>query len=139
MRLVLDTGVVLSALLFPNGRLAWIADAWRDRRLRPLVDTETTTELLRALTYPKFHLDEREIQMLLSAYLPWTEAVAVRSSPAAGLPRCRDGDDQKFLNLTLAGKAAALVTSDKKLLELSDDVPFGILTPAQLRRRLGPA
>jgi putative PIN family toxin of toxin-antitoxin system len=137
MRLVLDTGVVLSALLFPNGRLTWIADAWRDGRLRPLVDAETISELLRTLTYPKFHLEQRDIEIVLSAYLPWTEAVAVRASRTVGLPRCRDADDQKFLDLALTGKAAALVSSDKKLLELSDEVPFDVLTPAQLRQWLG--
>jgi putative PIN family toxin of toxin-antitoxin system len=136
MKLVLDTGVILSALLFPTGRLAWIADGWRDGRLRPLVNAETTTELLRTLTYPKFRLEEREIQVLLAAYLPWALAVAMPSGRAASLPRCRDADDQKFLELALAGKAVALVSSDKKLLELVDKVPFDILTPAQLRRRL---
>jgi uncharacterized protein len=139
MRLVLDTGVVLSALLFPTGRLAWIADAWRDRRFRPLVNAATTSELLRALTYPKFHLEEGEIQALLAGYLPWTVAVRMSSRQATGLPRCRDANDQKFLELALAGKADALVSGDKKLLELTDSAPFAIMTPAQLRQRLGQA
>ena len=62
--------------------------------------------------------------------------VAKPSRPAARLPRCRDADDQKFLDLALTGRAEALVTSDKKLLELAADVPFAVLTPAQLRKRL---
>lgn len=88
MRLVLDTGVVLSALLFPHGRLAWIADAWRDLGLRPLVNAETTGELLRVLTYPKFHLEEGEMQILLAAYLPWTVAV---TKPSRAQLRARLG------------------------------------------------
>jgi len=135
MRLVLDTGVVLSALLFPTGRLTWIAHAWRELRIAPLVDAETTSELVRALTYPKFHLDEREIEILLGAYLPWTVAVAMPSRRPAGLPRCQDADDQKFLDLAFAGKAEAIVTGDKKLLELAAAAPFAVLTPAQLRKR----
>jgi putative PIN family toxin of toxin-antitoxin system len=135
VRLVLDTGVVLSALLFPAGRLAWIADSWRDQRLRPLVNADTTSELMNVLTYPKFHLDDVEVQTLLAAYLPWTTAVRMPSR-LAGLPRCRDVDDQKFLELALAGKAEALVSGDKSLLELADEVRFAIVTPAQLRMRL---
>jgi putative PIN family toxin of toxin-antitoxin system len=92
---------------------------------------------LRVLTYPKFHLEEEEVQILLAAYLPWTVAVAKRSHRPLKLPRCRDAEDQKFLELAHAGKAEALVTGDKSLLELADRVPFPIITAAQLRARIG--
>ena len=138
MRVVLDTGVVLSTLLFPAGRLAWIAGAWRERRIQPLVSGETTAELVLALAYPKFRLAEEEVRLLLAAYLPWTETVEVLAHRQASLPRCRDEADQKFLDLAFAGNAAVLVASDKKLLELAPKVRFSILTPAALRMRFGP-
>ena len=63
-RVVLDTNVVVSALLFTSGRLAWVRRAWQHQRLRPLVCRETANELLRVLTYPKFRLTDGEQQAL---------------------------------------------------------------------------
>ena len=53
-RVVLGTHVVLSVLVFAQGRLAPLREAWQQARCAPLVSAVTTTELIRALTYPKF-------------------------------------------------------------------------------------
>ena len=66
MRVVLDTAVVVSALLFEAGRLSYLRDAWTAGRLVPLVSRDTTTELLRVLGYPKFDLSPEEVQHFLS-------------------------------------------------------------------------
>ncbi|MFP7864029.1 putative toxin-antitoxin system toxin component, PIN family [Pseudomonas aeruginosa] len=58
-RVVLDTNIVLSALIFNAGRLAWIRHAWQQQQLQPLVCRETASELLRVLAYPKFKLSVR--------------------------------------------------------------------------------
>jgi len=39
VRVVIDTNVVLSALLFEKGRVAWMRDAWARSLCRPLVCT----------------------------------------------------------------------------------------------------
>jgi len=59
-RVVLDTNIVLSALLFAQGRLPPLRSAWREARFQPLVCTATTKELVRALSYPKFRLSAAE-------------------------------------------------------------------------------
>lgn len=69
-RVVLDTNVVLSALLFPNGHLSVIREAWWAGRFNPLVNQVTVSELLRVLSYPKFHLSMSEKEELLSGYVP---------------------------------------------------------------------
>jgi uncharacterized protein len=56
LRVVLDTNIVLSALLFKSGRLAWLLPAWQEYRVVPLVCRDTLDELLRVLDYPKFRL-----------------------------------------------------------------------------------
>ena len=56
VRVVLDTNIVLSALLFAEGQVAWMRDAWQRGRIVPVVCHETVTELLRVLAYPKFKL-----------------------------------------------------------------------------------
>ena len=54
----------------------------------------------------------------------------------AQLPKCRDPDDQKFLEAALAAGAQCLVTKDHALLELSKHTrPFRILTPKKFPAR----
>jgi putative PIN family toxin of toxin-antitoxin system len=136
LRVVLDTGVVVSALLFPRGRLAWLRDSWTDGRILPLVSRATVDELVRVLAYPKFDLDGDEIEAVLAAYLPFTESVVSVSGSHDRLPRCDDPADQEFLSLAQAGHGEALATGDDDLLRLCDRAPFPVLTPAQLKSRL---
>lgn len=130
-RVVLDTNVVVSALLFHNGSLTWLRLAWQSAALDPLASRDTTTELIRVLSYPKFRLSDDEREDLLGEYLPWCETVVVPD--AMEVPHCRDPFDRPFLALALAAKADALVTGDGHLLEISGDVSVPIVTPATLQ------
>ncbi len=126
-RWVLDTDVVLSALLFPSGRLTWLRDAWRSGTTVLLASAETTTELIRVLHYPRFGLAPGEQEDLLADYLPHCESVVV-SGPVT-TPECRDPRDRPFPELALAGEADGLVTGDNDLLALADAFPVPIVSP----------
>ena len=134
VRVVLDTNTVLSALLFPQGRLSWIRHLWTTGRMLPLVCSTTARELIDALAYPKFKLDEGGIRTLLAAYLPFTETIELSDDTRLKLPVCRDPDDQVFLRLAAIGKAAVVVTGDGTLLELAGRVPFAIESAASFRK-----
>ncbi len=133
-RVVLDTNVVLSALVFGGGAPARLRMAWREGRIVPLVSQETVTELAVAIAYPKFRLTEGEREELLADYLPFCRAVAI-PSPAPKVPRCRDARDRPFLELAVVGRATTLVTGDRDLLALSEKVGFSIMTPAEFDAR----
>ena len=135
-RWVLDTNVLLSALLFPSGRLTWLRDAWRSETILPLASRETTTELIRVLCYPKFGLTHREREDLLADYLPHCESVIVSNAPP--VPDCRDPFDRSVLELALAARADALVTGDKDLLALAASFPIPVLTPTAALATLPP-
>lgn len=137
-RLVLDTSVLLSALLFPAGAVTWIRAAWRAGRIRPLASRDTTAEFLRVLAYPKFRLTAAERQDLLDDYLPCCETVAIPDPPPR-VPPCRDPLDLPFLELAISGRADALVTGDLDLLALGDSFGIPILTPAALKQWLPDA
>ncbi len=96
-------------------------------------------ELLRVLGYPKFQLGIEEIEILLSGYLPYCESVQLPGSddPTPAVPRCRDPNDQVFMELASVGKAGVLVTGDQALLEITGQLSFAIETPAAFRRRPG--
>ena len=137
LRLVLDTNVLLSALLFPAASLSWLRHAWQSEAVIPLASQATTLELLRVLSYPKFRLTEPEREDLLADYLPWCETVVV-SGPLT-VPHCRDPFDRPFLELALAGRADALLTGDDDLLALAPEFPVPILTPAAARQLVDPS
>jgi putative PIN family toxin of toxin-antitoxin system len=117
-RVVLDTNVVLSALLFRSGPAARVRTGWQSARLVPLASTVTAQELVRALGYPKFRLSAAEQVELLADHMPWVEVVEIPDPPPR-VPPCRDANDLPFLQLAVAGRARALVSGDRDLLALA--------------------
>ena len=150
MRAVCDTNTVVSALLFAEGRLAWLRRAWRDGSVVALVSADTVKELLRVLEYPKFGLSREDRDELLGDYLPFAETASVARTVAPVVPRgpnptpesvvvqCRDPADRMFLDLALAARADALITGDADLLAEAGTFPIPIIAPAEARRRLSP-
>ena len=65
-RVVFDTTVVVSALLFTSGRLAWLRAHWRAGDALPLASRATIEELTRVLRYPKFQLSSDNRDELLA-------------------------------------------------------------------------
>jgi uncharacterized protein len=132
-RTVFDTNTVISALLFQNGRLAWLRSHWQSGECIPLASRETVAELMRVLAYPKFRLVIDDHLELLSSYLPCCEIVDGTNTSAVF---CRNDADQKFLDLAERGRADLLITGDADLLSLKDQVSFVIETPASYRDRI---
>jgi uncharacterized protein len=129
-RVVFDTSTVVSALLFANGRLAWLRQHWRAEECVPMVSRTTALELTRVLSYPKFGLKPEDRQELLAEYLPYCKVNEVtKRCPVV----CRDEKDQPFLDLAQSCKADVLVSGDRDLLVLADAVNFRILSPEEYR------
>ncbi|MHB1144693.1 MAG: putative toxin-antitoxin system toxin component, PIN family [Thiobacillus sp.] len=133
--MVLDTNLVLSALVFAQGRLAVLRHAWQSGHCVPLVSKATTAELIRVLAYPKFKLSDEEQQELLADYLPWCATVRIPNPPPV-TPECRDSFDQPFLQLAVAGKADYLVSGDQDLLILADRFDCPIVSAEQFIKTL---
>lgn len=122
-RAVLDTNVLLSALLFRTGRLAALRQAWQSGRVIPLACRQTLDELTRCLAYRKFRLTEADIARALVELVPYVEVIALPDSiQALRAPalHCRDPKDQMFLDLAHTAKADCIVTGDEDLLVLRE-------------------
>jgi putative PIN family toxin of toxin-antitoxin system len=130
-RVVLDTNLVLSALVFAHGRVAALRDAWKNSVFEPLISTPTADELIRELVYPKFKLDPAEQNELLADYLPWCRTVSIPDKPPR-TPPCRDPFDIPFLQLAVVGKADFLATGDADLLSIKAKTGFRIVTAEAL-------
>jgi len=133
-RVVIDTNVVLSALLFKSGRVSWLVPLWRFGPIIPIISKDTASELIRVLKYPKFKLTPEEQTAVLSAFLPYAEVSAARG--AVSVPTCRDPDDNMFLVLAAQARADYLVTGDAGLLAVCGFKTCPIITPEQFRRNL---
>ena len=64
LKVVLDTNVLVSALLF-KGELSKIVDLWERGRIIPLISHETFDEFKRVIAYPKFSLTANEIRAII--------------------------------------------------------------------------
>jgi len=114
-RVVLDTNVVVSALLF-HGKLSKIVNLWQEGELVPLISREMFEELRTVLEYPKFSLDPDEIHSIIqNEILPYFEVVQIREK-VRGV--CRDPADDKFLACALSGFADLVLSGDKDLTDL---------------------
>ena len=129
VRVVLDTNVLVSALLF-GGRTGMLCDLWKSGRIIPLVTKETFAEFRKVLSYPKFKLTQREIRSILNEeILPFVEPVEI-TKRINGI--CRDPLDDMFLAVAAGGAAQFLVTGDKDLLVLKHYRQTQIVTLAEL-------
>lgn len=128
VRVVLDTNVVLSALVFRGGAAAQVRQAWQRGRVLPLASTATVQELVRVLAYPKFRLSPADQDELLADYLPYAETVPIPQPPPT-VPDCRDALDMPFMQLAVAGKAQVLVSGDRDLLAIAADFELASSCP----------
>jgi uncharacterized protein len=144
IRLVLDTNVWLDWLLFDEPAVAPIKAAVAAGRAEVCIDAEVEAELVRVLAYSfgARTLDAARQAELLARFreLARKDEGGRMKDDLSTLPKCGDGDDQKFLELALACGAAFLVTRDNDLLDLPKhrmrQLPFRIVTPQALASEL---
>jgi len=128
MRVVLDTNVVVSALLFKTA-LSKIIALWQRGAIIPAISKDTFQELQTVLAYPKFALTPDEIRAMLEGeILPFFEVIEVRED-VKGI--CADSADDKFLACALAASADYLVSGDKAVTELKQYKSVKIIKPSE--------
>jgi putative PIN family toxin of toxin-antitoxin system len=117
-RLVLDTNVWLDLYLFGDGRGARLAQALQTGALLALRSARTDAEI-DVVTRRPLLAARADPAALQAARAAWSMS-GLLLEPAAPAPfTCRDVDDQKFLDLALAGGARWLFTRDRQLLRLA--------------------
>lgn len=117
-RVVFDTNVLVSLYVFADSRYAKLREAFEQGRVRAVTNEACLGEFARVLDYPQFGFAPECQKKALADYQRC--AVKWSGAPAdALLPRCKDRDDQKFLELTRDADAAWLITSDRALLVLA--------------------
>ena len=121
-RCVVDTNVLISALLQPSGRTAQVLETIQAQDGVVLFSDPTFQELATRLMRAKF--DRYATVEIRDRYLADLAGVAEWVVIGGTLRACRDPDDDKLLETAVVGGADWLITGDDDLLILE---PFGSL------------
>lgn len=133
LRLVIDTNVLVSALLSPGRVPDRALSVLRARGAVVLYDERLAHEYRSVLARPKFRsVDRAKSDALVSGLLEAGERVEVRASYEGPL---RDADDRAFVEVALAGRAHAVVTGN--VADYPEGLGFEVLAPALLLARYG--
>jgi predicted nucleic acid-binding protein len=123
-RVVLDTAVVFSAMVFGGPMAARLRRAWRHGFCRPMVCRNTLLDLVHHLGQTQLGFTAAEQQRMLGEYLPYVLRVRV---PAVAPPAEAEPAGLAFVQLAMAGQAHVLVSSDAALLAMPERLPFAVL------------
>ncbi len=134
MRLVVDTNVLLSALMSSASPSARILTLWRSRKFDLLTCAEQIDEIVRVTRYPKIRA--RLTPALAGRLINRLRDVAIFVGRLPKVDQSPDPGDNYLLALAETGKAQFLVTGDKPLLSLKLYKSTQIITPAILVERL---
>lgn len=117
-RVVLDTNTVMALWWWQDPKLAPLARALDAGVFLPACRADTLDELAHVLAYRQFGIPPERQAELLAAYGARCLPCPAPADELTSLPRCRDADDQKFLEVARDAGAALLVSRDKALLRL---------------------
>lgn len=128
VKVVIDTNVIVSALLF-GGTPGKLVTLWQQGIIKPFFSRDIVEEIIRVLAYPKFRLTETEIQFLLRhVLLPYFDVVTDVPKTSA-VPA--DPSDDMFVNCAAAAGADMIISGDRHLLDLKAVGAIRILSPTQ--------
>jgi putative PIN family toxin of toxin-antitoxin system len=131
-RLVVDTNVFASAIIFPRSVPRQVVDHALDHGV--VIFSETTmTELAEVLSRSKFDsfVSRAERELFLAQIESAAEFVPVIQLVRA----CRDPNDDKFLEVALNGRADVIITGDADLLEMNPWREVEIISPCDYATR----
>ncbi|MGA7413854.1 MAG: putative toxin-antitoxin system toxin component, PIN family [Bryobacteraceae bacterium] len=130
MLVILDTNILLSALLSPSGAPARLLDCWERKAFTLVACDALIAEFRDVASRPFFRARFRASAAELLAAGLRDFSLFCRDLPAS--PVAPDPKDSYLLALAEAGPAGFLVTGDKQLLALQRHKSTRIITPAAM-------
>jgi putative PIN family toxin of toxin-antitoxin system len=115
---ILDTNILLDIFVFDDQRAHPLRAALSNQELDALVTEDTLDELIDVISRPQFSLDKQKQAEILLQWRSWSRLV--KQSDLQFAPwKCKDRDDQVFINLAFSFKPSTLISKDKLLLKLA--------------------
>lgn len=115
---ILDTNILLDILVFDDQRAHPLRAALSNQELDALVTEDTLDELIDVISRPQFSLDKQKQAEILLQWQSWSRLVKQSDLQVAPW-KCKDRDDQVFINLAFSFKPSTLISKDKLVLKLA--------------------
>lgn len=129
MRVVVDTNILVRALIMPHGTVGPVLLRLRQGEYTFLYAQSLLEELIDVLNRPrirrKYNLSQDDIKTVVGLILLRGEAV----EPKRTITACRDPKDNKFLEVAVAGQSDVIVSGDEDLLVLHPFEGIPIVQP----------
>lgn len=130
VRLVLDTNVVASAILW-GGKPRNLLQAARETRVELFTSTAMLAELSDILTRRKFAKKIAASGFTIDQLVDGYAQLAALVRPTATAHVAPDSDDDVVIGTALAAKADFIVTGDKPLLSVTEHLGVRLVSVAQ--------
>lgn len=123
IRVVLDTNILVSAILF-GGKPEQILRHLIEKKIQVIISSVLLSELKEVFS-KKFPLREPDLELTIRSMEKTFEIVQPRRS----IDVARDEDDNRVLEAAIEGKCNYIITGDEDLLDLKKYKNIKILTP----------
>jgi putative PIN family toxin of toxin-antitoxin system len=136
MRAVIDTNILVRAVIKPMGTVGPVLRRLRDGDYVLIYSEPLLTELVDVLNRPrikdKYGLASEDIEIIVALILLRGEAVV----PTKRITICRDPKDNMFLEAAVDGVADIIVSGDDDLLQIEAFERIPIVSPGEFLSKL---
>ncbi len=132
-KVVLDTNVLISGVLFEDGTEAEILQSAANADIDVFTSPDILAEFAEVIARPKLQLNREEVSAACEFILSLTKLIMPMKPVKA---QVRDPGDLKLLECGREAKADFIVTGDKDLVILGRFDKAKIVTPSKFARRL---
>lgn len=130
-RVVIDTNILISAVIRPLGTVGLVLRHLRDGHYKLLYSEPILTEIVDVLNRPtirnKYGVTQADIETIVGLVLLRGEVII----PKRRITICRDPKDNMILEAAADGFADMIISGDQDLLSIGDFEGIAILTPAE--------
>ena len=128
MRVIIDTNVFISGIFWEGNFCSQIIEKWKNKKFELVSSIEILNELVKTLKDFKIRMPEDMIK-------EWRNLIIENSiivEPTIKLNVVKeDSDDDKFIEAGITGKADFIISQDKHLLKLKEDLGIKIVSPEE--------
>lgn|SRR3989338_2167600 len=129
LRVVIDTNVIVSAIIGKSATLNNIYNAFLNNHFIPILSPSLQEEIMKIIRKPRLRRYFQAEEIRRFKELIKTDTMLV--IPSKKISLCRDAKDNIALEAAVEGDADFIVTGDKDLLVLKSPFNIPIITPWQ--------
>jgi putative PIN family toxin of toxin-antitoxin system len=139
MRAVVDTNILVRAVIKPQGSVGPVLQRLRRRDYTLLLSRATLDEFVEVVHRPrlrvKYGLSESTLRAVIRLIVLRSELV----QPDVQIVVCCDPKDDKFFEVAVSGQAGVIVSGDEDLLTLDPYAGIPIVSPSRFLAMLDRA